>query len=198
VPLNTKAVKTVLRAGTTLGIIASTVGLAASTNAPGPEAVADVARNAVVLMLAQVLPVFDNRPEVNTCILNENGTNWTFYVARKEGKFVGAAFLSSSTRGYGGLIQVMVGVQAGDTVRKIEILSHRETADIGSRIADPDFRNGFTNRSIARTVWKLKDDGGDLDAISGATISSRAVVEAVRNGLDVYRKHAEEIARTGK
>ena len=147
-------------------------------------------------VLPNVLPECDNHPDTAARTIMDGHTNWTFYVARRLGKFVGAAFETTSTEGYSGPVKVLVGVQADSTVKAIAIVEQQETAGLGAEIAKPNFTKQFSGRLIDRTNWKVRSDGGALDGITGATTSSRAVLDAVRNGLDVYRRHAAEIART--
>lgn len=148
--------------------------------------------------LALVLPAFDNQPNLTTFDVNDGEQTWTFHVARKGGRYVGAAFVASSKKGYGGEISLMIGVTAEGRVRKIRILSQQETPGLGTKVTEAPFASQFDDRSITGTVWAVRKDHGDIDAVTGATISSRAVLEAVRAGLDVYQKHADEIARAGE
>jgi Na+-translocating ferredoxin:NAD+ oxidoreductase subunit G len=152
----------------------------------------------ILSALPNVLPESDNHPDKAARTISDYGTNWTFFVARRLGKYVGAAFVATSAEGYSGPVKVLVGVQADSTVKAIEIVEHQETTGLGAEIAKPAFTRQFAGRPIDRTTWKVRNDGGDLDAITGATTSSRAAIEAVRNGLDVYRRHVAEIVRTPK
>lgn len=150
--------------------------------------------------LKKVLPPCDNEPDKAVCKLAESGRDWVFHVARKGGEYAGTAFVASSSKGYSGLIEVLVGVRADGTVGGIEILTQNETPGLGTKITDPanPFRVQFPGRDAAGTKWKLKKDGGDIDGITGATISSRAVTEAVAEGLDVYCRHKAEIEAAGQ
>lgn len=95
------------------------------------------------------------------------------------GTYIGSCVLVT-TNGYGGEIEVMVGVGADGKVTSIDILSASETAGLGAKASGDKFRGQFAGRSEAR----LKKDGGEIDAISGATITSRAVTNAVAAALD--------------
>ena len=150
--------------------------------------------------LKKVLPPCDNEPDRTVFKATEAGRDWTFYVARKDGGYAGAAFVASSSKGYAGLIEVLVGVKADGTICGIEILTQSETPGLGTKIADPanPFRVQFPGRAAAGTKWKLKKDGGDLDGITGATISSRAVAEAAGEGIEVFGRHKAEIEATGQ
>ena len=150
--------------------------------------------------LKRVLPPCDNEPDRTVFKVAEAGRDWSFYVARRGGDYMGTAFVTSSSKGYSGLIEVLVGVKADGTLGDIEILTQHETPGLGTKIADPanPFRTQFPGRSVADTKWKLKKDGGDFDGITGATISSRAVTEAMAEGLEVYARHRAEIEATGR
>ena len=174
-------------AGVTLGVAAIAAPgepVRVPSSQPGPA----MSTN----LLARVLPVYDNRP-AETCVsFAEAGKSWVFYVAGKEGRYVGVAFVASS-RGYNGPIRVLVGVDAGETVHGIEILEQRETRILGARILTEGFRAQFAGKDVVKTRWQTTVRGGEIDAITGATISSDAVAAAVKSGLDVYIRHREAI-----
>ena len=140
--------------------------------------------------LRSVLPLYDNEPDKDVVVVDGD---WTFYVARKDGAFAGAAVEAGTTKGYGGSIRIMVGIGADGKVRGIEILKHKETPGLGAKIGDSAFLGQFANRDIAETTWAVKKDGGDIDQITAATISSRAVTEALKAGLEVYRSNEDQI-----
>jgi electron transport complex protein RnfG len=86
-----------------------------------------------------------------------------------------------------------VGVTAGNTVKGIEILAHHETPGLGARIESAAFRSRFEGKDAMDPSWcrVTKDDWkrGRIDAVTGATVSSRAVTEAVAEGLFLLKKH---------
>jgi Na+-translocating ferredoxin:NAD+ oxidoreductase subunit G len=173
-----------LVAGVFLGVVN------ALTDAP----IAAALREEKLAAIRAVLPPFDNTPDTDTVTVKEVGRDWTFFIGRKGGAYSGTAFTTASPNGYGGTITVMVGVDAAQRVNAIVILGQKETPGLGARIAEEGFRAQFAGRSIADTVWAVRQDQGDIDAITAATISSRAVVEAVKAGLDVYTGCAARIA----
>jgi len=146
--------------------------------------------------IEKVLSEFDNQPSANTFAVEEKAKMWTFSVARLNDKFAGAAFEATSSKGYGGDIVLMVGVDADAKVHAIEILKHKETPGLGARITGNTFKDLFAGRSIRKTQWRVKKDRGQIAEITAATISSRAVVEAVKAGLDVYLKYEAAIKST--
>ncbi len=168
-------------------------GLLALSNSVTREPIAQSRRAEKLDAMRQVLPEYDNDPMADTCVIQDGGCEWTFYVARLKGAFAGAAFEAASDQGYSGAIRIMAGVGADDTVRGVEIIEQLETPGLGARIAEPGFTDQFKNRGIAATKWAVAKDGGDIAAITGATISPRAVVAALNSGLAVYRRHKDQI-----
>ena len=132
-------------------------------------------------LLARVLPACDNRPAEATVTFTEDGKTWTFYVAAKNRRYAGVAFASSAW-GYSSFIRVLVGVNTNEAVQGIEILEQQETRGLGTRVADDAFRAQFAGKDAAKTPWATRTRGGAIDAITGATISSDAVLAAVRAG----------------
>jgi electron transport complex protein RnfG len=90
---------------------------------------------------------------------------------------IGFAFLAVG-KGYGGLIDILVGLENETTIKGITIVSHLESPGLGARIIESSFRDQFAGVNIADVALRLK--GGEIDAITGATISSGAVVDAIR------------------
>ncbi len=78
----------------------------------------------------------------------------------------------------------MVGVDAGGRVQGVRVLRHAETPGLGSRYAAPEVLEGFyAGHGLNDRDWRVKKDGGDVDAITGATVTGRALAEAVSTGL---------------
>ncbi len=110
-------------------------------------------------------------------------TNYTLdgdiYFITAGDNIIGYAFKAIGN-GYGGSISILIGLETDKTtVKGISIISNAETAGLGSRITLPSFTDRFIGKNINDV--KLTQDGGQIDGISGSTISSRAVVETVRN-----------------
>ena len=155
--------------------------------------IADTERRVKNEAMKEVLPEHDNDPLSDKVEIDSSGTPWTFNVARKDGSYVGAAFESTTAKGYGGNIIIMVGVNAANEVQALKILKQKETPGLGAKINDPEWRAQFAGKSIADTKWSVKKDQGDIDQITAATISSRAVTEAIKAGLDIYNQNRETI-----
>ena len=103
------------------------------------------------------------------------------YVALADGQEVGQAFMAEGS-GYGGPISILVGIETDGSLRGIEIISHLETPGLGAKITDPAFLDQF--KGTLRDELALSANGGSIDAITGATISSSAVVTAVKEATD--------------
>jgi len=143
--------------------------------------------------MQEVLPEYSNDPVAESVSVPDGEDTWTFHVARKDGIYVGAAFETVTSKGYGGDIVIMVGVSADDKVQAIKILKQKETPGLGAKVESPDWRGQFSGKNISETKWSVKKDQGDIDQITAATISSRAVTEAVKKGLDVYTRNRSSI-----
>lgn len=182
-----------------LTLISSAAGLLlAYTYKVTAAPIAAAVQKETIEALASVLPPFDNNPAATSAVFEDGGRPWTFHVARKDGAFAGAAFEVSSKNGYGGEIRLMVGVTADGHLHSIHFLAQRETPGLGDKINGALFKLQFAGKPLAGPVWAVRKDHGSFDAVTGATISSRAVLEAIRNGIAVYTNHAAVIARTGE
>ncbi|TXT26775.1 MAG: RnfABCDGE type electron transport complex subunit G [Gallionellaceae bacterium] len=143
--------------------------------------------------LAQVIPasIHDNNLATDTLSLKgDQGNEVVAYLATKEGKVTGVAFETASP-GYSGAIKVMLGVDPDGKVLGARVLAHKETPGLGDKIEvkKGDWILRFTGLSIGNPPlekWKVKKDGGQFDQFAGATITPRAVVKAIREGLQFF------------
>jgi len=154
--------------------------------------------------LAQVLPdgLTDNDLLKDVLRVDDNGVERLVYRGTKSGGFTAAVF-GYSGRGYAGEIKLLIGVDASGTVMGVRVLKHAETPGLGDKIevAKSDWIRSFEKKSLDNTPlagWAVKKDGGGFDQFAGATITPRAVVKAVKEGLQFYAAHREAIAGGGK
>lgn len=193
--------KEIVRLVLVVGIFCLVSGLLlAWTNNVTKAAIEEAKKAELLDTLNKVLPKHDNDVSAGSKSISENGREMVFYVATLEGKFAGTAFQSASPKGYGGPIEVLAGILPDGTINAVEILkAEKETPGLGLKIRDQKFIGQFKGRSARDASWaKVAKDGGKVQGITGATISSRAVCEAVRTGVEIYAKHAGEIAACGK
>jgi electron transport complex protein RnfG len=116
------------------------------------------------------------------------------YVARKAGQFAGAAFRYTATGGYSGAIGLMIGVSGTGEILGVRVINHAETPGLGDKIElqKSSWILSFNGRSLENTTraqWGVRKDGGDFDQFAGATITPRAVVRGVNNGLVFFEQH---------
>lgn len=154
--------------------------------------------------LAQVIPdtLHDNDLLQSTVIVPDDealGFRETLiYQARKQGKTTAAAFRLTAPDGYSGNIDLIVGIDRNGEIRGVRVIAHAETPGLGDKIeiGKSDWILSFNGRSIVNLSveqWAVKKDGGAFDQFSGATITPRAVVNAVHRGLLYFDKHKSEI-----
>lgn len=149
--------------------------------------------------LSEVLPagVADNDFLKDTIDLDKGGKPVTIYRARKDGA-VKAALFKVAERGYGGEIQVLMAVDSEGRTLGVRVLKHTETPGLGDKIEikkDPWVKS-FDGKSLgdpSPDKWGVKKDNGVFDQFAGATITPRAVVKAVKGGLDFFTAHKAEI-----
>jgi electron transport complex protein RnfG len=98
----------------------------------------------------------------------------------------GTAFKSSSGLGYSGEIEIMMGVNPQGKISGVRVLRHAETPGLGANYAAPEMLDGFYKDRLIGDNWKLKKDGGEVDAVTGATITGRAIADAIETGLQKY------------
>ncbi|MCG7986323.1 MAG: electron transport complex subunit RsxG [Candidatus Thiodiazotropha weberae] len=132
-------------------------------------------------------------------IADKRGDNLTVYRGL-QGMQVNALAWEVVGKGYAGDIRLIMGVNAEGEVLGVRVLSHAETPGLGDKIevAKDDWILGFNNHSLVNTSnqqWRVKKDGGEFDQFSGATITPRAIVIAVHDGLIFFQQHTDELLR---
>ncbi len=143
-----------------------------------------IALNAVETENASRNVVLPGGASYSEVTATENGVTYcTGY--DKIGNEIGYVF-TAGAKGYGGTVSVMVGLDKEGTVLGIEILSHSETPGLGANAVKPDFKDRFTGKSGELTVDKTSNDGQNIQAITAATITSKAVVSAVNTITEAF------------
>ena len=153
---------------------------------------------AITSILGEAL--YDNDPltdQIPTQALDSEMPD-VVYPARGSGRLSGAVFGVTSPTGYVAPIRMLVGVDPGGKITGIGLVSHSETPGLGDRIEPrkSDWLNSLNQRSLddpPENRWELKSDGGDFDAISGASVTSRAVLAGAKNALLYFRANQEQL-----
>ena len=175
---------------------------------------ADLATRGVILLrqqedlqanLAQVVPAeyHDNNLLADSIIVNsvdaKLGTEQTeVYLAKKHGEVTAVCFKFIAPDGYAGPITLVMGVDSNGEILGVRVISHVETPGLGDKIEISKSKwilsfNGKSLDNVTLEQWTVKKDGGIYDQFSGATITPRKVVQAIRRGLDFYRNHQAEL-----
>lgn len=165
-----------------IGLVCSALlaGVYALTAEPIAAAVAAKTNAAI----AQVVPEFDGTPV--EAVVEADGVEYTYYSVSKEGQVVAYAIKAAAT-GFGGPVSLMVGVTADGVVYNTSVLSQSETPGLGAKCTDPAFAGQFKGFNPLEKKLAVKKDGGDVDAITASTITSRAYIAAIRNALSAYQ-----------
>ena len=114
-----------------------------------------------------------------------------------EGNFIGAAIKTYSKNGFGGKIELMVGMLKNGIINKVSILSQAETPGLGANMVNDKFKGQFDGKDPKTFKLMVKKDGGDVDAITAATISSRAVSEAIKKAADGFEANKNQFMKGG-
>ncbi len=140
--------------------------------------------------LSKVLPEFDNQPSTEKFTREVDGGILTFYPATKGGVAVGTAIQTFSKNGFSGQVDLMVGFLPDGSINSVEVIAHKETPGLGDKMESTksDFSVQFKGKNPADFKLMVKKDGGDVDAITASTISSRAFCDAVLRAYNAYMK----------
>lgn len=150
--------------------------------------------------IARVIPPFDNNPaaEAATIYTDGDAEAVTLFPAREGGRFVGSAVSSCSMLGFSGRIDIIFGFDADGNVTGYEVMKHAETPGLGARMtdwfapADTADRRNVIGRNPATTDMTVSKDGGEIDGITAATITSRAFLDALRRAHTAFIQYKSE------
>jgi electron transport complex protein RnfG len=179
-------------------------GIVAVVNEATQERIAQNERAAVLRSLNEIVPksAYDND------ILNDTTSiadpllapeaPVTVYLAHHGGAPVAAVFNAIAPDGYSGPIKLLIGIYHDETLAGVRVVSHRETPGLGDdiEVERSDWILGFDGKSLqnpAPALWRVKREGGAFDQLTGATITPRAVVRAVRDALLYFQAHKGEL-----
>lgn len=163
-------------------------GLLGWVNAATAEPIAQANAKALSDAIAVVIPGFDNNPAEEAETVEVEGTTYKIYPATQGGKPIGAA-VEASANGFGGTLTVLVGFDTEGNIIDYSLLSHAETPGLGSKASDW-FKKGakgdITGKNPGTQSLTVSKDGGEIDAITASTITSRAFLQAVNNAWSAY------------
>ena len=141
-----------------------------------------------------ILEGSSNDPITDRFTIKDGDVERSFFVGVFDGQPQTVAF-ETSGKGYGGDVGLMVGVNVVDnSLIGVGVTTHAETPGVGARAkTDPAFAAQFEGMPF-EGEFKVKTDGGQVDALSGATITSRAVTNAVTDAVEIYGRLKTELA----
>lgn len=190
--------KDIFRLGAILFVICAVASLMLSlTNnitAPVIEQRNIQANNESRQEVLQVAEEFSEVKDVNGDLIEE------VYQGTKGGEVVGYT-IKTTPKGYGGKVEVMVGISNDGKISGVKIGNHTETPGLGSKSADPSFKDQYNGKSTKTPLNVVKGNASnenDIVAISGATITSKAVTAGVNAAMDVYEQKLISINGTGE
>jgi electron transport complex protein RnfG len=127
-----------------------------------------------------------------------DGKSLRVYRARSGGTVKGVVF-TVIDKGYGGEIVVLMAVDENGGLLGARVLNHTETPGLGDKIesAKSGWIDAFTGKTLATARWAVKKDGGDFDQFAGATVTPRAVVSAIKGGLEIFARHRTALLEEG-
>ena len=166
----------------------SGAGLAAINEVTAPAIEEQILKNKKAPAIAEILEGYDNDPVgERVTVTTADGAEVVVFPASKGGDLFGVA-IEGAGKGYGGDVNVIVGIDVKEEGRLygIGITGHAETPGLGARCSEAAFRDQFAGKQ-----W----DGKSLDAISGATITSNAVRDAINQAVDSYATNKDQIVK---
>ncbi|SFS96094.1 electron transport complex protein RnfG [Porphyromonadaceae bacterium NLAE-zl-C104] len=181
-----------------LSLICLTVAvLLAQVNKMTAKPIADAKAMKLQNAISEVVPEFDNDPTAEAFMMPAGqGDSLLVYPAKKGDQIVGYALNSFSNNGFSGNIQIMVGFDMEHKIVNYSVLQHAETPGLGSKMSEW-FRDAakpsqsVIGRDLSKGPLAVSKDGGDVDAITASTITSRAFLEAVNKAYSAYLESKE-------
>ncbi len=196
----------IIKVGLMLAVFAIVAtGLVSFTEINTREQIAENQRQALLAALNELVDSsrYDNDILTDTLLLPATTELATtaptqVYRARKKDTPVAIVLTSIAPDGYSGEIKLLVGIYYDGSLAGVRVIQHKETPGLGDKI---DARksnwilafNGLSLQNPVESQWKVKKDGGEFDQFTGATITPRAVVTAVKNALLYFKQHREQL-----
>ena len=171
-------------------------GLLAFVYTQTKEPIAQANKQKQEKAIRDVTPEFDNNPtEEKFKVEIAKVDSLTVFPARKDKQLVGIAVETNTMKGFGGEIKIMVGFDTEGIVKNFSVLKHSETPGLGAKMQKWFSDTQKPNQSVINRKWhkemKVKKDKGEIDAITGSTITSRAFIGALNRAYEAYQKVME-------
>ena len=153
------------------------------------DPIAQAKAQATIDALSDVLPEFDNDPSANPAELTLDQMPVKVYTATKGGQVAGYAVETMTKNGFGGAIRMMVGFLPTGEVNNVNVLEQSETPGLGTKMCDEGnpLITSFRGKNPGDMKLAVTKDGGEVQALTAATISSRAYVDAMSRAYEAYK-----------
>jgi len=200
--------KGMLRSAAALGLVAiAGTGLLTGVDYLTADRIAAQERRVILEQLGQIIPqqydnqLLDDHFTFRAEPYFPNGQKVIAYRARLQGEPQAVVLKFNAVNGYNGNITLLAGINSDGSLRGVRIISHKETPGLGDaiEIEKSDWTLGFSGKSLndpEPDKWAVKRDGGEFDQFTGATITPRAVVDAVRLALEYFEANREYLFDT--
>ncbi len=144
--------------------------------------------------IEKVLPDFDRLGESYKIAIPSSDDSLEFFPAYRGEERVGVAIRTFTNNGFSGYISIMTGIDSSGNISGFEVLEHAETPGLGSKMNvwfkdEQKPKQNVIGKSPETHSFKVSKDGGDFDAITASTITSRAFLEALERAYDAYQKN---------
>ena len=200
--------KSMLRSAAALGLVAvAGTGLLTGVDFLTADRIAAQERRVILEQLGQIIPqqydnqLLDDRFTFRNELHFPNGQEVIAYRARQQGEPRALVLRFNAVNGYNGNITLLAGINSDGSLRGVRIISHKETPGLGDaiEIEKSNWALNFSGKSLSNPApdkWAVKRDGGEFDQFTGATITPRAVVDAVRMALEYFETNREYLFDT--
>lgn len=138
--------------------------------------------------LKKVLPAFERSEALEVASPDDAARMVKVFKAYQGEALVGIAVNCYTKKGFGGEVNLMVGILPDGTLNKVDVLKHNETPGLGTKMKEPVFYAQFEGKHPQSFKMRVKKDGGDVDAITSATISSRAYCDALDRAYKIFNQ----------
>lgn len=195
--------RNILKSAAALGFVAVIgTSLLTGVDALTADRIAAQERRVILEQLGQIIPrEYDNSLLEDRIVLSDEnhfpkGQLVTAYRARLNNQPVAVVLKFNAVNGYNGNISLLAGINIDGTLRGVRVISHKETPGLGDaiEIEKSNWINIFEGKSLKKPElpqWTVKRDGGSFDQFTGATITPRAVVDAVKLALEYFETHRQ-------
>lgn len=191
-----------------IGLAAACTGLILAAAQVTESRIETGRAHAILRVMGDIIPSpYDNDPledpgQIRNAAAFGSRRPVNVYTARRGSKVRGFVFMPVAADGYNGAIRLAVGVRRDGRLSGVRVLDQHETPGLGAAVDQHQsgWIHRFRGRSLANTPpgrWRVSADGGDFDALSGATITSRGVINAVHAVLGYYHRNSQHLLEAG-